>query len=146
MVSQGAFVAWCAVQGGGASPCAVERTSPADCGALLPSCAESMTRAGVTPITLVGGASNSDPTLQLIASVRPTREASLPRFVRIDCRHANARSIPGAVSVAAARRTGSDAAAMLHRRHEGGRGATCHDFMVGAQHAAPLLYSWRRVS
>ena len=85
MVSQAAFLALRAVQGGGASPCAVERTSAADWGALVPSCAESMTRAGVTPITLVGGVSSSDPTLQLIASVRPTSNGSFCCVVRIVC-------------------------------------------------------------
>ncbi len=50
----------------------------------LPAGAESTTRAGVTPITLLGGASNSDPTLQPMTSARPAREASLPCFVRIE--------------------------------------------------------------
>jgi len=43
-----------------------------------------MTRAGVTPITLLGGASKSFPTLQPI-SATATSEASVPCVVRIVC-------------------------------------------------------------
>src|SRR5712691_10208408 len=95
IVSHGAFAARCAVHGGGASPCAVESTSVADCVAPLPAGADSTTRDGVTPITLLGGASNSLPTLQPMTSARPVRKARLPCFVRIECPLAAARSIPG---------------------------------------------------
>src|SRR6267378_1634811 len=88
MVSHGAFAARCAVQGGGALPRAVERINAIARGAPLPAGTESTTRDGVTSITLLGGASNSFPTLQLMTSARPAREARLPCFVRIECPHA----------------------------------------------------------
>ncbi|OLB52466.1 MAG: hypothetical protein AUI08_00540 [Gemmatimonadetes bacterium 13_2_20CM_2_65_7] len=83
IVSHGAFAARCAVHGG-ASPRAEESTRAAARVVPLPAGAESTTRAGVTPITLLGGASNSDPTLQPMTSARPARKASLPCSVRIE--------------------------------------------------------------
>src|SRR5436309_15970716 len=87
IVSHGAFAARCAVHGGGSSPRAVESASAAVCVVSLFSCAESTTRDGVTAITLLGGASNGDPTLQLMTSARPAREANFPCFVRIEWSH-----------------------------------------------------------
>src|SRR6267143_4150738 len=84
IVSHEAFAARCAVHGGGASPRAVESTNALDRVAALPAGAESTTRAGVTSITLLGGASSRVPTLQPMTSARPAREASLPCCVRIE--------------------------------------------------------------
>jgi len=85
---------------------------------------------GVTPITLVGGVSSIDPTLQLIASVRPARKASFFWIVRIVCPPrvqlpypASRGRFPGGARAA----DGSDATGMLQWRHEDGRGATCDD-------------------
>src|SRR5712664_514124 len=95
IVSQEAFAARWAVHGGGASPRAVETNSVAVRGEPLPASAESATRAGVTSITLLGGASNSVPTLQPMTSARPAREASFPCVVRIECTLATHVPYPG---------------------------------------------------
>src|SRR5204862_1259906 len=49
----------------------------------LPARAESTTQTGVTPITLIGGESNSLPTLHPMTSARPETEASVRGLMRI---------------------------------------------------------------
>src|SRR5688572_1082480 len=82
IVSHAALLTRRAVHGGAASALAVEITSLDDrCDS--PATAESMTRAGVTAITLDGGASNSEPTLQLMRTARPATGARRSRIVEI---------------------------------------------------------------
>ena len=124
--SHGAFVVRWAVQGGGASPRAVESTSAVGRVAPLPASAESTTRAGVTSITLLGGASSSAATRQPMTSARPAREASLPWSVRIECPLASAHSVLGGLRLSC-----SDA---LRRRHA---------IDSAARGASPTLRSYR---